>query len=178
MNDNNEMPPLSRARVMASMSHAEAKLNAAILRARGKFGKVVFDKKWEDGMKYASLESIERAIREPLNSEGVSYHFGDPEQAAALMPNDNLLWFAREMTIRGHGGKRTSATWVPVELDPKTNRVADNALVDVEVHSKRHLLADAFGLFLQEETPESIARCERFLAFCERAKEADLVGSA
>ena len=169
---------------MTTADHKDAELQAALARARPKFGEVIFDKKWEDGMKYASLESIERAIREPLNSEGVTYRFGDPELAsgdfglASLMPNHNLLWFGREVTVCGHGEKFTTRTLFPVEWDPKTNRVADNALVDVEVHSKRHLLADAFGLVLQEETPESTARMDRLTADWERVKKADTTGSA
>ena len=158
-----------------------AALDAALVHARLNFGKVVLDKQWPDGMKYASLESIECAIRQPLLREGIVYRFGE-FGAANRMPENGILWFSREIVVSGHGAKIVTVRPHPVEWDPKSGRVADKALEDLEVHSKRMLLGDMFALVIQEEDPEWTARMDRLMSDLKRVQEAadkaDLVGSA
>ena len=160
----------------------DAALHNALVRARSKFGTVVLDKKWEDGMKYASLESIECAIRDPLESEGITYHFGD-FYGAERMPEMETIKFSREITVRGCGAEFVVCQGsILMEWDPKTNRVADNALEEQEIFSKRILLTMAFALVTQEETPESVERMDRLMENHKRWEifrdKADLEGTA
>ena len=109
----------------------DAALHNALVRARSKFGTVVLDKKWEDGMKYASLESIECG-RDPLESEGITYHFGD-FYGAERMPG----WKPSSSRGKSRFAGAVRQDSILMEWDPKTNRVAQ--MEEQEIFSKRIL---------------------------------------